>query len=122
MKIKEIAFVAYTVSNLTAGRKFYGEVLGLTETNVWADPAGVKGFIEYDIGACTLSIGNGAPNFASGPNGAIASLEVEDFKEAIADLQKHKVKFVSEPVETPGCHLATIEDPDGNRILIHKRK
>ena len=27
-----------------------------------------------------------------------------------------------EPLETPVCHMAIISDPDGSRLLIHKRK
>jgi hypothetical protein len=29
---------------------------------------------------------------------------------------------MAEPHETPVCHLATVADPDGNLIIIHKRK
>jgi predicted enzyme related to lactoylglutathione lyase len=49
-------------------------------------------------------------------------LEADDFDAEIARLKSLGVKFSMEPMPTPLCHFAMICDPDGNRILIHKRR
>lgn len=80
------------------------------------------GFIEYDIGPGTLAIGCGAPLFKPCEGGGAIALEVEDFEESINHLKSKGCSFPMEPAETPVCRLATIADPDGNYIIIHKRK
>jgi len=52
----------------------------------------------------------------------VVALEVEEFDAAVRRLREHGVKFLAEPHETPVCHLVTIADPDGNLLIIHKRK
>lgn len=120
MKVKEIAFVGYTVEDVPRARHFYEKVLGLVPGNIWEGEG--MAFIEYEMGAHTLSIGKGAPNFTVGKSGAVAALEVEDFEEATKTLRENKIVFVMEPHETSVCFMSLIEDPDGNRIMIHKRK
>ena len=68
------------------------------------------------------SIGNGAPDWNPSPGGGSAALEVEDFDAAIALLKTNGCRFRLEPLETPVCHMAIVSDPDGNSILIHRRK
>ena len=70
----------------------------------------------------TLSIGAGAPLFKPASGGGVVALEVDDFAAAVSRLREHGVRFMAEPHETPVCHLATVADPDGNLIIIHKRK
>jgi len=124
MKVKDIAFVVYAVSGLKKARPFYEEILGLKPTKTYVAPDGEMGMIEYDVGPATIAIGCGAPAFqpATGTSNVVAALEVEDFAAAIARLKEHKVKFRMEPMEHPPCHMALIEDPDGNPIMIHRRK
>ena len=121
MKIIEIAFVSYPVTDLKRARAFYEGVLGLKQTHVFGNPEETA-WIEYDIGAGTLSIGNGAPEWKPSSGGGIVGLEVEDFDVAVAELKGAGVQFKSEPFETPVCRMAPILDPDGNSIIIHKRK
>ncbi|MDD5318315.1 MAG: VOC family protein [Candidatus Pacebacteria bacterium] len=121
MKPIEIAFVIYAVSDLKKGRDFYERVLGLTPASVWSED-GITGMIEYEMGSHTLAIGKGAPSFNPGPNGAAVALEVEDFDSAAKALKDSGVKFLVEPTETPVCHMAVFQDPDGNNLMIHKRK
>ena len=120
MKIIEIAFTVYGVTDLARARRFYEQVLGLTATKAYLK--GNLGMVEYDIGAGTLAIGAGAPQFKPAPGGGVVALEVDDFDAAVRRLREHGVKFVGGPHETPVCHMATIADPDGNLLLIHKRK
>lgn len=120
MKIKEIAFVAYAMTDVKRSRDFYERILGLVPGNVWEGED--SAFIEYEIGPHTLAIGKGSDNFKTGTTGATAALEVEDFDQAVAELKKEGVKFSLKPLESPVCWMALINDPDGNQIMIHKRK
>lgn len=121
MKITELAFSCYPVTNMERARKFYEGVLGLKPTMVSGEPGGMQ-WVEYDIANGTLSIGSGAPGWKPTSDGCSVGLEVENFDDAIAHLKQHKVKFHMEPFPTPVCTMAFINDPDGNSICIHKRK
>jgi len=120
MKITEIAFSCYPVTDMARARKFYEGTLGLTPTMTVGEPGGMQ-WTEYDIGHGTLSLGAGAPNWQPRSDGCSIGLEVEDFDAAIAHLKSNGVKFKMEPFPTPVCHMAMISDPDSNTICIHKR-
>ncbi len=120
MKVIEVAFSGYPVTDLKRARQFYEGVLGLKTGRVFGDEN--TAWVEYDIGASTLSIGNGAPEWKPSRHGGAVALEVEDFSAAIKRLKDNKVAFLVEPLETPVCHMAIFSDPDGNSITIHKRK
>ena len=119
-QVKEAAFFGYPVTDIARARKFYEEVLGLklspefpaTETSVW---------IEYDLGNATLGLGN-YPGWSSSADGGMVALEVENFDQAVENLRQKGVAFHYEPTETPVCHFGIVRDPDGNAIMIHKRK
>ena len=52
---------------------------------------------------------------------AIALLRVDDVEAARAELEAKGVEFDGETVDTSVCHMATFFDPDGNRLVLHKR-
>ena len=120
MKFKEFSFVAYATDDVPRSRAFYEGVLGLKPINVWegADSA----FIEYEVGSNTLAIGKGAPNFKPGKTGATIALEVEDIDAAVKELKSKNVKFLMDAYDGPACTMVLIEDPDGNQIMVHRRK
>jgi predicted enzyme related to lactoylglutathione lyase len=120
MKAIEVAFSCYAVTDLKRARTFYEDVLGLKPCSVFEKEG--MGFIEYELGPHTLAIGAGAELFKPGPTGATVALEVEDFDEAIKSLKARQVRFVMESYDTPVCRMAAIADPDGNFLMIHKRK
>ncbi len=120
MKITELAFASYPVTDITRARAFYEDVLGLKVT--MENNMGNGGhWIEYDIGATTLGIGR-AEGWKPSSDGCTVALEVEDFDSSIADLKNAGTPFRMGPFETPVCHMAMVSDPDGNTIIIHKRK
>jgi predicted enzyme related to lactoylglutathione lyase len=121
LKVQEIAFSCYPVTNMARAREFYEGVLGLKLTHHSGEPGGME-WVEYDIANGTLSIGAGAPNWAPTTNGCSVGLEVENFETAIEHLKAKGVKFHMEPFETPVCRMAFVLDPDGNAVCIHKRK
>ncbi len=120
MKVMEIAFVGYPVTDLPRARKFYEGLLGLKTSRTFGDDK--QAWIEYDIGPNTLAIGNMAPDWKANPGGGSVGLEVDDFLAAIQRMKQNRVTFVLEPIETPVCHMAVVSDPDGNSVTIHKRK
>jgi predicted enzyme related to lactoylglutathione lyase len=120
IRVHEIAFIGYPVTDLTRARQFYEAVLGLKPSKVFGDEK--MAWVEYDIGPNTLAIGNGAPDWKPSSGGACVGLDVEDFPATIAALKQGGVPFRLEPMETPVCHMAVITDPDGNSLIIHKRK
>ncbi|TAK57725.1 VOC family protein [Patescibacteria group bacterium] len=120
MKITEIAFVCYPVDDVKRARSFYEGVLGLTPGKV-SEGEGYA-FIEYYMGEHTLAIGKGAPNFKTGKTGATVALEVDNFDEAIKKLKDNKVEFIMDCLDSPSCKMVLVADPEGNQIMIHKRK
>jgi predicted enzyme related to lactoylglutathione lyase len=120
MKIVEIAFTGYPVTDMPRARAFYEGVLKLEPTRTVEN--GDLAFIEYDLGPSTFAISNmSAEEWKPSRDGPIIAFEVEDFDSAIARLRESNVKFVLDPFETPVCRMAIIADPDGNSICIHKR-
>jgi len=118
MKIKSIGFVATPVTDIKRARAFYEEVLGL---NVSEEMMGGQ-WIEYSVGEDTLAIANVGDSWTPSDQGTGAAFEVEDFDEAIKRLKDRQVRFAAEPFETPCCHMAVVQDPDGNKLMIHKLK
>jgi len=119
MKVLEVAFTCYAVSDMPRARAFYEGMLGLNPGMVHESDHG--SWVEYEIGPHTLSLGR-ADAFKPSSDGCSAALEVEDFDSAIAELKAANVKFRIEPMPTPVCHMAMIFDPDGNSLCIHKRR
>ena len=119
MKINEIAFSCYPVTDMERSRRFYEGVLGLTPT---MDHRG-DGFhwVEYDIGSGTLAIG-AAEGMVPSKDGCSVALEVDDFDAAISELKAAGVDMHYGPMETSVCHMAFVRDPDGNSVCIHRRK
>ncbi len=122
MKITEIAFTVYPVSDITRAREFYEETLGLgvyeeVDYEQEGGPAGTY-WIEYEVNGSIFAISNNLE--LSQQNGV--AFEVEDYEEAIAALKDAGVRFVTDRIDTPVCCLRVISDPDGNLITIHKRK
>ena len=118
MKIKAIGFVGVPVTDLKRARAFYEDVLGLRTSD---EMMGEK-WIEYAVGDDTLAIANVSDTWTPSDQGTGAAFEVEDFDDAVRRLNDRHVRFAAEPFETPCCHMAVIQDPDGNKLMIHKLK
>jgi len=118
MKIKNIAFVGIPVTHMKRAREFYEAVLGLKI----ADEMMSGKWIEYAVGDETLAIANVGEQWTPSDQGTGAAFEVENFDDAIKRLKDRHVRFAAEPFETPCCHMAVVQDPDGNKLIIHKLK
>jgi predicted enzyme related to lactoylglutathione lyase len=116
MKIKKIAFVGIPVTDMERARAFYEDVLGLQP-----DPEMTgQNWTEYLIGDETLAIACVGEQWKPSNEGTSAALEVENLEEAIAELERRKIAY--DKVDSPVCRMAIIEDPDGNKLIIHKLK
>jgi catechol 2,3-dioxygenase-like lactoylglutathione lyase family enzyme len=120
IRIKEIAYTGYPVTDIARARRFYEGTLRLTP-GVQFEHEG-RHWIEYDVGAATLAISNmSADKWKPSADGPSTALEVEDFDVAINALRDDRVRFALEPMDTGVCRMAIVLDPDGNSLLIHKR-
>jgi len=120
IKIKEVAFFCYAVSDMKKARGFYEGILGL-KPNGDFDGSGNPNYVEYDIGPTTLAIGSAPGMWDPSEKGASAALEVEDFEETLKTVKEKGLKIVQGPHEFPTCRMIVVADPDGNRITLHKR-
>ena len=118
MKIKGIGFVAIPVTDMKRARSFYEDVLGLRTSE---EMMGGK-WIEYAVGDDTLAIANVSETWTPSDQGTGAALEVENFDDAIKRLKDRGVRFAAEPFKTPCCQMAVVQDPDDNKLMIHKLK
>jgi catechol 2,3-dioxygenase-like lactoylglutathione lyase family enzyme len=116
MKILGTDFVMYQVSDLSRAAAFYRETLGLRQ-EVYSEE---WHWAEFDCGNVTLALHGGVklPDEIAG--GRIA-LAVDDVPAACAALKAQGVRVTLEPTDYTVCHAATILDPDGNTIILHKR-
>jgi len=116
MKINDIAFVGIPVTDMKRARAFYERVLGLQP-----DPKMTgEHWTEYSIGEGTLAIACVGEQWKPSNDGTSAALEVENLEEAIARFEERKIAY--DKVDSPVCRMAIIEDPDGNKLIIHKLK
>ena len=121
MKINDIAFFAYAVTDMNKARSFYEGVLEL-KPNSEFDGSKNPNWVEYNIGSGTLGVGCAPGMWDPSTKGASAALEVENFEDALATVKAKNVPIVMGPHDFPSCRMVVIADPDGNRITLHKRK
>jgi predicted enzyme related to lactoylglutathione lyase len=121
MKVIELAFSCYPVTDMARSIAFYEGVLGLTKTMDHKMEDGSGHWVEFDIGAGTLSLGK-TPGWDPSPAGCTVGLEVDDFDAAVQHMKDSGVTINMGPIETPVCHMLMISDPDGSPLIIHKRK
>jgi len=116
MKINQIAFVGIPVTDMSRARSFYEDVLGLSP-----DPEMTgEMWTEYPVGSGTLAVACIGEQWKPSDQGTSTALEVESLEDAIGRLEERMIPF--EKVESPVCRMAVIQDPDGNKLIIHKLK
>ena len=123
MKITEIAFTGYSVTDMKRAKGFYEGVLGLKKSRGFSQQEGEEQWVEYDIGSgCLALINSAGQDWPPHPAGTAAAFEVDDFEGYIGRLRDSGIKVVWETQETPICRMAVVADPDGNWVVIHQRK
>jgi predicted enzyme related to lactoylglutathione lyase len=118
MRATNIAFTGIPVTDMKRARAFYEGALGLKPSGEYAE--GV--WVEYGLGDDTIAIGSVGDQWKPSSDGTSVAIEVEDFEAAIKDLKAANVTFAAEGIDSPVCRMAVVQDPDGNKIIIHKLK
>ncbi|HZM02993.1 MAG TPA: VOC family protein [Candidatus Saccharimonadales bacterium] len=116
--ITEIAFTGTPVTDIKRAREFYEGVLGLKPA---MDSNGGM-WVEYEVGNGTFGIGCYGDVWKPSEDGTCIAFELDNLDAEVARLKSRGVKFSMEPTDSPVCRFAILCDPDGNRIMIHKRK
>jgi len=116
MKITTIAFVGIPVTDMQRARQFYEGVLGLKPNPEMTGEM----WTEYSVGSGTLAIACIGEQWRPSDQGTSAALEVESLEDAIARLEERKITF--DQHDSPVCRMAVLQDPDGNKLIIHKLK
>jgi catechol 2,3-dioxygenase-like lactoylglutathione lyase family enzyme len=116
MDIEKVDFVSFLTQDIARAKAFYAGTLGLEiETEGEHD-------MEFRAGQVTLDVfdpsSQGQP-FAPTLGGL--ALRVPDVAAARAELEAKSVEFDSETLDTGVCHMASFQDPDGNKLMIHRR-
>jgi predicted enzyme related to lactoylglutathione lyase len=121
MKVSGIDAIYYTVKDVGAETAFYTGLLGADPDTTW----------EGRLAEWTFADGNsfglyqteGHDGTAGGRNGS-AMFAVEDVAKAVEEGKARGVKFHAdgEVTDTPACHMAFGEDPEGNQFILHHRK
>jgi catechol 2,3-dioxygenase-like lactoylglutathione lyase family enzyme len=116
MDVEQVDFVSVLTQDIARAKQFYGETLGLPiETEGEND-------LEFTLGQVTLDVFNPSSvgqEFAPSPAGI--AIRVPDVAKARAELEAKGVEFNGEIVDTGVCHFAFFEDPDGNKLMLHRR-
>ena len=137
MQIEGVDFFVYEVSDLERSVGFYRDVIGLTHLHTVPE----RGWAEFEIGTAILALRgpqSGAfyrakfgtkggqilreqpwPAKPTPPRAAVA-LRIADVRAAVEKLRARGVLIVQEPFDSDVCHIAGIEDPDGNLIYLHR--
>ena len=121
VKVKEVAFTTYPVTDMARARKFYEGVLGFPEGKDTTGDGG-NSFVEYELGKTYFSLGHMPGKFIPTKGGPMVGFEVEDFEAAVEALKANNTEFLMAPFDTPVCQMAMIVDTEGNSLMIHKLK
>ena len=114
---QRVDFIAVPVQDREYAARFYEETLGLRR-----NPNSTDTWVEFETGNATLVVMTPHTHdseFAPLPPGTIA-LRVPDVAAAKATLEAAGAE-VNDMWDSGVCHGAGFSDPDGNRILLHRR-
>ncbi len=119
MLVKGIDAVYYVVSNIDETTQFYTQLLGAEPAMHW--PGRLSEWIFADGNSFGLyRPDDGGIHIRSGS----AMFAVDDVARAVSEAKGRNVRFSDdgEITDTPSCHMAFGEDPEGNQFILHKRK
>lgn len=117
--IEGVDFVAVPTKDLARAVEFYGSKLGLPRS-VFIEE---RHYAEFETSNLTLSVID-PERMGIGPCPPVRSgiaLHVDDVAAARSALEAGGVTFAGETFDTGVCHMAILDDPDGNRLILHHR-
>lgn len=117
--VSGVDFVSVPTRDLETAVAFYGETLGLHRSVYMPE----RNFAEFETGTVTLNVldpeGMGIGPFQANANHV--ALHVDDVAAARAELERRGVTFHGDIIDTGVCHMALLNDPDGNALMLHHR-
>ncbi len=113
--IKDMAFVAYSVSDVPRAVAFYRDIIGLQPSEMASEH-----WVEFDVGPTTFGIGRGEGIGIKPGSQCSAVFEVDNLAEFRNKLKAQGVA-VTDIMEGPTCKSCFVTDPDGNRFALHHR-
>lgn len=108
MSVSHVDFIAVPVSDLGRADEFYGETLGLARN----PHASGDRWVEYETGNLTIALST---------FGGTIGLRVPDVEAARHEAEEAGVEFQMDTFDSGVCNGAPFSDPDGNRLLLHRR-
>ena len=117
MIVERTDYVSVPVRDLERSTKFYGETLGLEQIGHGRWPEFQLG---ENVSLYLVDPTNIGREF-EGPHTSSIALRVRDVEQARADLEAKGVQFTADTFDTGVCHMALFTDPDGNRLMLHRR-
>jgi len=114
LQVERVDFVNVPTRNYERSIAFYRDVIGL--------PQNPRVPTEFEAGNVTLALFNPTEaelEFETNGCGDIA-LRVPDVEAARKELESKGVSFVGSR-DSGVCHMAFFNDPDGNRLILHRR-
>ena len=109
MKIVELAFTGYPVTDMERARAFYEGVLKLEPTRI----LGNGHWIEYDLGPSTFALSNmSKEEWKPSSDGPAVAFEVEDFDSAIARKPDYGEAFVERSLAYSALGDYALVEPD----------
>ena len=121
IRVKEIAFTGYPVTDFEKARAFYTGLLGLTEADRYEE-GGELHWLEYDIAGATLALAKASEQWQPHKDGGGVALEVEDLDATLEHLRANGVETPMGVGDFPTCRISVVNDPDGNGVALHQRK
>ena len=119
MQVERTDFITVPVTDVERSRKFYGETLGLPWVN-----EGSQQWPEFQLGenvSLYLMDPTNIGQSFEGPHTAHIALRVPDVAETRRELEALGVHFEGDVLDTGVCHMSFFKDPDGNRLMLHRR-
>lgn len=107
-EVGHVDFIAVPVAELGRADEFYGQTLGLARN---PNTSGER-WVEYETGNLTIALST---------FGGTVGLGVPDVEEARGEVEEAGVEFHGDPFDSGVCNGAPFSDPDGNRLLLHRR-
>ena len=117
MKVSAIDFVQISVSDMGRAVRFYRDTLGMDFPLSGGDNMDWN-WKEFDSPPVALALDSDGP----GPGQVSLALAVDDVTAAVEELRAKGVPIVVEPRDQDVCYAAVIRAPDGNQIILHRRK
>lgn len=114
-KVKKFAFTVYPAKDIARARRFYEGAFGLQVSDNFDGH-----WIEYTLGDGVFAITDMLQMRPANDAGGAIAFEVDDVDGFVAQLRELGARVLVEPMSTPVCRLAVIEDSEGNALTLHR--